>query len=66
VISARPLAAPAVVFGRTGRGTSFGRAVWLWKISLPTHLDFAGRKFTVTAYDGAGHVIQTVTLGTIG
>ena len=45
--------------------TYFGSsAVWLWKISLPTHLDFAGRTFTVTAYDGAGHVIQTVTLGT--
>jgi hypothetical protein len=35
-------------------------------ISLSTHLDYMGRSFTVTAYDAAGHVVATDTLGTIG
>ena len=34
--------------------------------SLPTHLRPAGRTFTITAYDAAGHVVETDTLGQIG
>jgi hypothetical protein len=43
-----------------------GSRIRLWAVSLPTHLHFAGRTFTVTAYDAAGHVVQTDTLGQTG
>ena len=43
-----------------------GSGVRLWSISLPAHLDYLGRSFTVTAYDASGHVVATDTLGTIG
>lgn len=43
-----------------------GSGVRLWSISLPAHLDYLGRSFTVTAYDASGHVVATDTLGTVG
>jgi hypothetical protein len=43
-----------------------GSGIRLWAVPLPTHLDYAGRTFTVTAYDAAGHVVQTDTTGRIG
>jgi hypothetical protein len=43
-----------------------GSGIRLWAIPLSTHLDFIGHTFTVTAYDAAGHVVQTDTLGRTG
>ncbi|HEV2254119.1 MAG TPA: hypothetical protein VGS06_13070 [Streptosporangiaceae bacterium] len=43
-----------------------GSGIRLWAVPLPTRLRFAGRTFTVTAYDAAGHVVQMDTLGKIG
>ena len=40
--------------------------IWLWAVSLPAHLNFIGRTFTVTAYNPAAHIVQTDTLGTAG
>jgi hypothetical protein len=43
-----------------------GTVIRLWVASLPTHLKSVGRRFTVTAYDAAGHVVETDTLGLPG
>ena len=52
---------------QTSTFTYFGsNAIRLWHISLPAHLDFTNRTFTVTAYNLANQVVQTDTLGTIG
>jgi hypothetical protein len=56
--------------GQQAAGSTFaawpGSGLRLWAVPLPTRLQFAGRTFTVTAYDAAGHVVQVDTLGTIG
>jgi hypothetical protein len=56
--------------GQQAAGSTFaawpGSRIRLWALSLPTHLLHAGRTFTITAYDAAGHVIETDTLGQIG
>jgi hypothetical protein len=43
-----------------------GSGIRLWSVSVPTRFEYIGRTFTVTAYDAAGHVVQTDTLGQIG
>jgi hypothetical protein len=43
-----------------------GSGLRLWAVSVPTDIDYVARTFTVTAYDAAGHVIQTDTLGLPG
>jgi hypothetical protein len=55
--------------GQQAAGSTFaawpGSGIRLWAVSLPTHLDHAGRTFTITAYDAARHLVQTDTLGSI-
>ena len=43
-----------------------GSGLRLWAVSVPTDIDYVTRTFTVTAYDAAGHVIVTATLGQPG
>jgi hypothetical protein len=55
--------------GQQAAGSTFaawpGSSVRLWAVSLPTHLRYVGRTFTITVYDATGHVVQTDTLGII-
>ena len=43
-----------------------GSGLRLWAVSVPTDIGYVNRAVTVTAYDAAGHVIATSTLGQPG